>query len=620
MKKGGLYLLGFAAIGIGLYAQTLRYDFINWDDFDYIKDNIYIRRLSFHNIFHIFSTLPIGEWFPLQLLSYAVDFSLWGLNTAGYHLENILLHSFNAFLVFVLMKKLLSEWDVKRGKTAAIMTGLLFLVHPVQVESVVWMSQRKTVLCTFFFLLSFLSYLSWREGGLTRSYSASLLFFIASLLSKVNSMGLPLVLLAWEYAFNNPRPPSAIPLSPPFSKGGMKGGLRRFMSLLVPLIPFGMISAGIMAVFLYGQFTHKIIREFYGGTPYTNLLVTLAGFVFKYPNRLPFPVNLSAYYPRVDEYRSLISMPFLIAIPVWIYCWITLLTSSRTSRTVFFLVLAFAIIMFPTAGFVPAPFGGADRHLYILSMTAFALFSMGCLRLAGKYPKTVGALFIAVLGLLSLLTLERSRVWRSSLALWEDVVRKSPQLPYAQHKVALLYLDAGRYNDALLHVLSAESLDPSIALYHYSHGLIRRSMNDNAGALHEFFLTDHMEPGNSVLHREMASTFADMKEWDKAIEEYEKSISLDPDKAFASMRDLGILYIRLGRYNDAVKVLERAVEVVPDSAEVHRSLGVLYVKELARTYKGLYHLRMSLELDPAQPDADMLKALIMRSGLRPSTP
>jgi len=600
-----LVLLCFAFLGIALYAQTLSYDFINWDDLAYIKDNIYIRRFSWHNISALFSSLYIGEWFPIQLLSYAVDYSFWGLNPEGYHLGNIVIHILNAFLIFVIVRMLCEgeQW-------VGLMSGLLFLVHPVHVESVVWMSQRKTVLCILFYLLSFITYIRWREGNKNIHYIASLAFFALSLLSKINSILFPLLLLTWELSLRKEK-----------IKGSVQDAswVRNLFSILMPLIPFGLLSLGSVAIFLYGQITSKIIREFYGGTIYTNFLVSGAGFIFKYPNRLPFPIRLSAYYPRVDEYRSMFTLPYvLVVLPVWLTFCTLAFTSSRRNKRVFFFIMWFIITMFPTSGIVPAPFGGADRHLYLISIPVFALFAMGLFSLSRKYPLTIRTILITILVLISILTLDRSRVWRNSTVLWEDVASKSPQLPYAQYKLAQSYMDTGRLEEALVHIRSAISLDSSIALYHYTLGLIYRSTKDIPGALREFHLADGLEPGNSVLHREIAQTFEEIQEWEKAIMEYKISIDLDPNKAYTTMSNLGFLYINLKRYKEAVEQLERAITINPDFAEAHRSLGVLYVKLLGRRQKGLYHLRMSLKIDPSQPGAEVLNALIAQSAQQPS--
>jgi len=601
-----LVLLCFAFLGMALYAQTLSYEFINWDDLAYIKDNIYIRRLSWHNISALFSSLYIGEWFPLQLLSYAVDYSIWGLNPAGYHLENIVFHVLNAFLVFFIVRKLCEgeQW-------IGLISGLLFLVHPVQVESVVWMSQRKTVLCILFYLLSFLAYIRWKDEEKNIYYIASLSFFVLSLLSKINSILLPLLFLTWELTLRKEKIMGYIQDASWF---------RNLFSNLKPLVPFGLLSIGAATIFLYGQITHKIVRGFYGGTIYTNFLATVAGFVFRYPNRLPFPLRLSAYYPMLDEYRSLFTFPFLVAFPVWLTFSSLIFTSSRSNKRVFFFILWFLIAIFPTTGIVPAKFGGADRHLYLISIPVFALFAMGLISLSRKYPLAIKTIIVTILVLISILTLDRSRVWRNSFALWKDVVSKSPQLPYAQHKLAQSYMDMGKLEEALVHVRASISLDPSIALYHYTLGLIYRSLKDIPGALREFHLADDLEPKNSVLHREMAKTFEEIQEWDNAIKEYKISIDLDPEKAYISMRNLGFLYINLNRYKEAVEQLERAITINPDLAEAHRSLGVLYVKLLGRRQKGLYHLRMSLKLDPSQPGADILSALIAQTAQQPSGP
>jgi hypothetical protein len=215
IKSKHLFIVSLfiSLITILVYLPALQNDFVNWDDDEYVYENPNIQHIGLQSIRWMFTTFHASNWHPLTWLSHAIDYAVWGLNPAGHHLTSIVLHGINTFLVVILIMLLLqlARDKYRTGVTieenkqsfdtsiiAAAVTGLLFGLHPVHVESVVWVSERKDVLYSFFFLMSVLVYMQYTVSVHTKRtllYTLCLLFFILSLLSKPMAVTLPAVLI-----------------------------------------------------------------------------------------------------------------------------------------------------------------------------------------------------------------------------------------------------------------------------------------------------------------------------------------------------------------------------------------------------------------------------------------
>ena len=209
-KKAWIIALSVALLTVLVYLPALQNDFVNWDDDIHVYENDRIQSIDFKSLKWMFiSYTYAGNWYPLTWLSYAIDYSLWGLNPMGYHLTNIIFHGLNTFFVVLIIMRLIEIAGVKetpfftpeqdrlqiRALTTAAVTGFLFGLHPLHVESVAWVSERKDVLYAFFFLLSIFSYLKYKAPSAQKKktlyYALCLIFFVFSLMSKPMAVTLP---------------------------------------------------------------------------------------------------------------------------------------------------------------------------------------------------------------------------------------------------------------------------------------------------------------------------------------------------------------------------------------------------------------------------------------------
>ncbi len=298
-----------AVITVLVYLPALQNGFINWDDDIYVYRNQDIRSINFVFLKWAFTAFRAYNWHPLTWLSHAIDYSIWELNPIGHHLTNILFHGLNAFLVFIVATRLMEsaktkeillfaaeekrKFFVKAFITGAV-AGILFGIHPLHVESVAWVSERKDVLCAFFFLLSIFFYLGYtsslhEQGQYShgssikryRQYGFCLLFFIMALMSKPMAVTLPVVLIILDIY--------------PLGRLNKGYGFKSIKKLLAEKIPFLILSAISSVLTIAAQ--QLLIKEQDIGT---RLLVGINAYAF-YLVKTVFPVNLAPLYPYPDN-------------------------------------------------------------------------------------------------------------------------------------------------------------------------------------------------------------------------------------------------------------------------------------------------------------------------------
>lgn len=434
-KKAGLWLpyIAIAIAVAALYGRTLSFDFIpSWDDKEYVVENILIQSLSAGNFKRIFTETYFSNYAPLHLLSYSVDFALWGLNPAGYHLTNVVLHFLNACLLFMLLLRLLND------RVAALMAALLFAVHPINVENAAWISERKTLLTSFFSFLSMLSYLSFREGkGLSR-YALAFVFFLLALLSKPLTVTLPLALIAYEL----------------FIKKERRGWVKP-----VPLFLLSTLGAGMA---FWAHLSHKSIE---GGSLSLDVLFgtvypTMVPVYWKYMRLILWPFDLSGFYDTT-LFGSFAEPVVAASLVAWIVLTIAVLWKGTGQMR--FWYLWFWIWLMPVANIIPIPVYYADRYMYIPAIALFVLFgsAFSYLKDLKSARKIAYAAFAAVFLFYGAVAFERVGVWRNELSFWQDTAAKSPGQDKAQLNLGYAYEMAGRLEEAEKAYEAAARIYPS---------------------------------------------------------------------------------------------------------------------------------------------------------------
>ncbi len=437
-SRGGSLLalaLAFAA-AFAVFWPTRGYSFLNWDDNVYILQNPWIRALTWENVRGVFTHPYFQNYLPLHLLSYMLDHALWGLKAGGYHLSSVLLHAINSAILVAVVRRM------GGSLTVAALAGILFAVHPCHVEAVAWVSSRKEVLSTTFLLLSLLFYLQARIGSAFKPipFIASVLSFLLAMLSKVSVVVLPAFLLLLDWM--------------PEEKGTRKRP--SLMRSLATKIPYAVAGLALLLVNSRVQVT---ARAAYAHDPYRYLLVK-GHAVWNYVGLL-FGFGGSPDYdlPRVgaNPADALFQLAGLIALPAAAYFLL------RAKKRLPFLGVAWIFLTLIPALAFPLVTYMADRYLYAPSLglcwaLAVALVGVASPHQAGAAdsrrgaPRTLRSVAAAALALIlvaafTLRTLQYSRVWSDSEALWTFAMTKSRDYRVFNN-MAQVRMDQKRWGDA----------------------------------------------------------------------------------------------------------------------------------------------------------------------------
>lgn len=478
------------------YWPVLSYDFVNWDDPYYVYKNDTIAKLNGKTIRTLFSTdtIVMGNWHPFTMISLAIDRAIWGLNPMGYHLTNLILHLLNSILAAFLAWKLFSH------KWAALFTGMAFGLHPLHIESVAWITERKDVLYTAFF---FGSWITWIYSGNKKVYYIlSLILFSAACLSKAMAVTLPVLLLLSE------------------SLQTKNARIKETIPYFILAIIFGLL--GISA-----QQSAQALTYHSGFSIWDNACI--AGYnVWFYLAKIFLPWPLSAFYPYPEKIEGNLPLAFIIGFiaSALVVILSTILLIKKKFKLAFF-PFVFFVSIFPVIQFIPLGEAmAADRYTYFSSWPIFlGIF----LLLFQQLPKSNGMQYgsMAILGMLCLtcLVLVRKRlpVWQSGVLLWENVIEQYPNVYFAWNNLGTLYYEKQEFDKAIPVYQKVLEMNPD-----YKDG-----------------------------HNNLGSIFATRKSYDSAIVHFERAVELDSNY-IAAVFNLGYAYGLTGKTQEGLPLLQKA--------------------------------------------------------------
>ena len=584
-------LLVFACT-VAVYLPALNNDFV-WDDVKFITENQLIRSLRMQSLAEMVFSFRVGSWHPLTWISHAVDYHFWGSNPAGHHGTSIVIHAFNAVLVFYLSLLLLARAGGHDGKgrwlagsyrwLAAGVTALLFGLHPVHVESVAWVAERKDLLCAFFVLLSLMSYLSYAASTSKVRYALAFLFFMAALMSKPMAVTLPLVLLLCD-------------LYPLRRMGGPLSPVSRHLPLLLEKIPFFAASVISSAITIAAGKSGGALKSLDSFPLPIRLLNALQSPGF-YLGKMFLPVELVPFYPYPPSHEWLHPALLLSALAV-IAITIVSLWQLRQGNCLLFSVWWFYIItLIPVLGIVQVGVqAAADRYTYLPSVSIFLLAGVGAAWLLHKSAAAAGRagawllMTIFLLGMFSLgwLTVRQIEVWRNSEVLWEYVIRHFPfprSDAMAHNNLGAAYYGKGEWDKAIEEYKKAISLRPRYADAQSNLGAAyaRKGLIDEAIAAHKAAIA--IKPDSPRAHLNLGVSYSRKGEMDKAIEEFKAVVALDADYATAHTY-LAVAYYKQGNYRLAIEHCDRAAQLQGSADEDLLRLLAPY-RGAAGTIKGI---------------------------------
>ena len=485
------------------FAPVLTAEFVTWDDNTNFTENPYFRGVGPAQLKWMWTTTLTGHYIPLSWMTLGLDYSIWGMEARGYHLTNLLLHVAAAIALYMVAVRLLArarpEADPRQVQLVAVATALLFSIHPLRVESVAWVTERRDMLSLLLMLGSVLSYLRFAENGSRRAWAASLALFASALLSKATVVTLPLVLLILEW----------YPL----------GRLGRNRKVLLGLAPFFALSVGAGALSLL--VLHPPAQLDLAG----KVAVSAYGIRF-YITRFLWPAGLSPLH-AMPRNVDLLAPTFISACVFVVIAAGIAMLAIRRNRGVAAIVGAAVVMMLPLIGIVQnGPQIVAERYTY---HAAAALSMLPALLLFRWHSRN--ALVIAAVGALALgvMTWRQALVWRNSESLWTRVLSVDGESSLAQIGMGNVRINQGRYAEALEHYQRGVALDPDYAEGQNNLGSLLSQSRRFAEAIPHFERAAQLEPGYVEAWLNSGIALAMIGRYPEAVARFDEAIRLDPN-------------------------------------------------------------------------------------------
>jgi tetratricopeptide (TPR) repeat protein len=575
---------------LAAYAPVWRAGFI-WDDDMYVTQNRLLTAPD--GLARIwFSRDAPSQYFPLTYTVFRAERQLWGLNPVGYHAVNVLIHALNALLLWRLLRRLKIP--------GAWFGAAIFALHPVNVESVAWISELKNVLSLLFYLLALRAWVEFIKPDQAKSslyYLLALAAAALALAAKTTACTLPAALLLLLWLQREPL------------------NLRRCLQL----IPFAALSAAMAAIAIWWERFHQntVGAAFQIAWPERFLIASRA--LWFYAGKLFWPAHLTFIYPHWQIDRHGLS--------AWLWPIVTLFFAAAVflrrqffPRGVLVALLFYVAALSPLLGFVMEYTFRytfvADHYQYIAAIAPCALIAAILhwgLPLCGKNGWPIyRATQIVLLVTLGCLTAAQASIYRDSETLWRANIARNPSAAISHNNLAVALLDQRRFDDALAECQLALSLDPSDANAHNNCGLALLRLNRIADAIPQFAKAAELDPGNPNPPYNLGQAALAQKDFAAAENFFDKAVGLKPDFAEAFC-NLGFARLQNNRIPEAIAAYETALQLDPDYALAHNDLGSIYERR-SQLNDALLHFQRAVEIMPSFLEAqcnlgDVLLAL-----------
>jgi tetratricopeptide (TPR) repeat protein len=562
--KAPLLIALLAGLLVLIYWPAISGGFI-WDDDVYVTNNpLLTSTQGWRDIW--FSAERQSQFFPLVFTTLRFEHALWGLSPFGYHLVNVLLHAANAVLVWLVLGRM--------AVPGAWIAAALFAFHPVQAESVAWVTELKNTQSTLFYLLAVLMWMNFlRDGPSTRwkYYSFTILFYILALLSKTTACTLPaaLLLVPWIQ--------------------GDRIGWRRIVQV-VPFLVLG-IAAGLVSIW-WERHLGNYQQDVGQGLSLVQRALVAAHALWFYAGKLVFPVNLTFSYPhwQVDAGNPLnyIWLAGCLAVGVALWFW-----RKALGRRVIGAVIFFVAALSPLLGFIPLYTFKysyvADHYQYVASIGLLALAAAGLQRI----PRVFSVILLLTLGVL---TWKQAHIYQDQTTLWKDTLAKNPTSWMADDNLGTILRGEGDFGKAIDYYRRAISLNPNFAQAHYNLGIVLFKTGDSGEAMDEFQKAIQLDSQDALAFYNYATALDQSGQTDEAVEQYQAAIRLKPGLIDARI-NLGILFGRLGKLDEAIAQFQEAVRSDPDNAGAHNNLGAI-LRAKGRLDDAIDQFQNALRINP----------------------
>ena len=600
-KQKLIVYIVLTVVTFAVFWQVNLYGFVNFDDPVYVIYNSHIQSgLSLAGLRWAFCTTYAEFWHPVTWFSLMLDYQFYGMNAGGYHLTNLILHILSALMLFWLFCRMTGAiWR-------SAFVSALFALHPLHVESVAWIAERKDVLSAFFWMLTLCFYVYYTEKPVIKRYLLVVFCFVLALMSKPMVVTLPVIMILLDYwplgRFQQQEITSAVKSVMPLSinkekrkrnpKDSLKDQRLKNISLfnnrkipetriarIIPLwqllekTPFFILSAIFSIIAVYAQYNpygkHLPLSFRFAGAPV---------FFVLYLERTFIPHNLAVYYTLPGQFpiwEVLVSTLLVMVISVAVF--------ATLKRLPYLFVgwLWYVITLLPVIKIVEGVYDAmADRYHYLPSVGIAIGLAWG-IPLLSKHEDTrkkilfpIGIAFIAILAVLAW---QQCHYWENSKALFTHALQAKNNNYMVHNCLGIVLFDEGKMQEAMDHYNEAIRLKPDNTDAYFNKGNVYAKRGDYQRAFENYNEAIRLKPDNAAAYNNRGKVFENLSEYESAIGDYNEAIRLKPDNVLAYY-NRGNLYDKLGRYQLAIENYDEAIRLKPDNAAAYCNKGMTYAR------------------------------------------
>jgi Tfp pilus assembly protein PilF len=615
--------LFLAVVTFAVFWQVTNNGFITFDDPEYVTENHHVRNgLTVDGVVWAFTSVHTFNWHPLTSLSHMMDVQLFGLKPGGHHLINLIFHIANTLLLFLIFKRTTGVmWQ-------SAFVAALFALHPLHVESVAWISERKDVLSTLFLFLTIFCYVRYVEDPKVGRYLPVILFFALGLMAKQMLVTLPFILLLLDYwplgrldirksaiagRLDEPGTKRRADKKKKHQKVIVKNEVQiqkaptsvykwpLLISLVKEKLPlFGMAAAASVVVLIVQSRTGvvKSIEQYSLQARIENTLVSYVAYIGK----MIWPANMAIFYPHPGD-----------TLAVWQVAGAGLLIVCITVLLLFVVKKPYLIVgwlwylgtLVPVIGLVQVGLQSmADRYTYVPYIGLFIMIAWGVPDLLAKWPYRRNALVFlasAYLSILIIVTWLQVQYWRDDIALYEHAVKVTSNNYWAHYNLGLALAHTGNLDQANSHFLEAIRIKPSDAKTNLNLGVNAAMRGNHDLAMTYFYKALQAKPDYADAHKNLGIALMQKGKLDDAVSrlrEASKILPSDPEIPYL----LGRVSAKQGNPDEAMKYFTRALEIKPDYAEAHNNLGIVLARK-GKVSEAVAHFREALWIRPDYKEA-----------------
>src|SRR3989344_265372 len=564
------------------FYTTFENEFVDFDDPTLIYENPLITNF---NLVKTFTSTNAEDYLPLVTTSFAIENYFYGLNPHYFHITNLVFHVFNTGLVFILLCLLLPS-----SQGIAFVIALVFGVHPLHVESVAWLAQRKDMLCTFFSLLSLIYYFKTSHSHSKKTLIASILFFTLALFSKFMAITLPAIIF----------------LIGIYNRENIKLLVKKLATYVVVMVAFAII--------------HLQLHNSPGQAKAPSFSIinginnAFSAFAF-YTSKLFAPLNLSVFYEKKVALAT--GIDFLILALFLTFVAYRFYVDKSSRRIYFFMASFFAISIVPVLQIIP--FGNkfifADRFMYLPSIGLIGLIVISISNLISfNRFKLLSIPLVAVLALTyASKTYLQTQVWKNSVTLWENASSIYPNSSVAQNNLGSAYFKRNELEKALTHFERAIEINPAFSEPYANAGTIyTQKQNFNLAKKHLDKALE-LNPDNKIAYYNLGVLSNTQNDFSEAAKNFEKAIAIDPYFGNAYI-NLSAAYYQQKKMPEALQIILKLLSFNRNFPEAYHNSGAIYL-EMNKYQEAIDYLTIAIKMNPNYSDAyaTLIKTLILNS-------